>query len=106
MSAMASQITSVSIVCLTVCTGGDQRKRQSPASHNGKWNMKKYFDNRCWDAMLLVIGEITRRNDISRNYITMQEGFCVSNLNENFASKRQQTFQDIFVYSSIQIVWS
>ena len=32
MSAMASQITSVSIVCLTVCPGADQRKHQSSAS--------------------------------------------------------------------------
>ena len=32
MSTMASQITSVSIVCLTVCSGGDQRKHQSSAS--------------------------------------------------------------------------
>ena len=32
MSAMASQITDVSIVCLTVCSGADQRKHQSSAS--------------------------------------------------------------------------
>ena len=32
MSAMASQITSVSIVCSTVCSDGDQRKHQSSAS--------------------------------------------------------------------------
>ena len=32
MSAMASQITSVSIVCLNVCSGADQRKHQSSAS--------------------------------------------------------------------------
>ena len=32
MSAMASQITSVSIVCLTVCSGGDQRKNQCTTS--------------------------------------------------------------------------
>ena len=32
MSAMVSQITSVSIVCSTVCSGADQRKHQSPAS--------------------------------------------------------------------------
>ena len=32
MSAMASQITSVSIVCPTVCSGADQRKLQSSAS--------------------------------------------------------------------------
>ena len=32
MSAMASQITGVSIVCSTVGSGGDQRKHQSPAS--------------------------------------------------------------------------
>ena len=30
MSAMASLITSVSIACLTVCSGGDQRKHQTP----------------------------------------------------------------------------
>ena len=32
MSAMASQITSVSIFCLKVCSGADQRKHQSSAS--------------------------------------------------------------------------
>ena len=32
MSAMASQITGVSIVCPTACSGANQRKRQSPAS--------------------------------------------------------------------------
>ena len=32
MSAMASQITGVSIACLTVCSGADQRKHQSSAS--------------------------------------------------------------------------
>ena len=32
MSTMASQITVVWIVCSTVCSGADQRKRQSPAS--------------------------------------------------------------------------
>ena len=32
MSTMASQITSVSMVCLTVCSGADKRKYQSPAS--------------------------------------------------------------------------
>ena len=32
MSAMASQITSVSIVCSTVCSGADQRKHQISAS--------------------------------------------------------------------------
>ena len=32
MSAMASQITGVSIVCSTVCSGADQRKHQSCAS--------------------------------------------------------------------------
>ena len=32
MSAMASQITWASIVCLTVCSGADQRKHQSSAS--------------------------------------------------------------------------
>ena len=32
MSAMASQITSVSIVYSTVCSGADQRKHQSSAS--------------------------------------------------------------------------
>ena len=32
MSAMASQITSVSMVCSTVCSGVDQRKHQSSAS--------------------------------------------------------------------------
>ena len=32
MSAMVSQITSVSIVCSTVCSGADQRKHQSSAS--------------------------------------------------------------------------
>ena len=31
MSTMAPQITCVSIVCLTVCSGADQRKHQSPA---------------------------------------------------------------------------
>ena len=30
--AMASQITGLSVVCLTVCSGADQRKHQSPAS--------------------------------------------------------------------------
>ena len=32
MSAMASQITGVSIVCTTVCSGADQRKHQSSGS--------------------------------------------------------------------------
>ena len=32
MSAMAAQITCVSIVCTTVCSGADQRKHQSSAS--------------------------------------------------------------------------
>ena len=32
MSAMASEITGVSIVCSTVCSGADQRKHQSSAS--------------------------------------------------------------------------
>ena len=32
MSAIASQITGVSIVCSSVCWGADQRKHQSPAS--------------------------------------------------------------------------
>ena len=32
MSAMASQITEGSIICLTVCSGGDQRKHQGSAS--------------------------------------------------------------------------
>ena len=32
MSVMTSQITGVSIVCSTVCSGADQRKYQSPAS--------------------------------------------------------------------------
>ena len=32
LSAMAYQITSVSVVCSTVCSGADQRKHQSPAS--------------------------------------------------------------------------
>ena len=32
MSAMASQITSISMVCSTVCSGADQRKHQSSAS--------------------------------------------------------------------------
>ena len=30
MGAMASQITGVSIVCLTLCSGADQRKHQTP----------------------------------------------------------------------------
>ena len=37
MSAMASQITGVSIVCLTVCWGADQRKRQSSAPLPGSY---------------------------------------------------------------------
>ena len=32
MSVMASQITDVSMVCSTVCSGADQRKHQSSAS--------------------------------------------------------------------------
>ena len=32
MSAMVSQITGISTVCSTVCSGADQRKYQSPAS--------------------------------------------------------------------------
>ena len=32
MGAMASQITSVSIICSTVCSGADQRRHQSSAS--------------------------------------------------------------------------
>ena len=31
-SAMASQITGVSGVCSTICSGADQQKHQSPAS--------------------------------------------------------------------------
>ena len=44
MSAMASQITGVSIVCLTVCSGADQRKHQSSASllYDVKCNPVRY----------------------------------------------------------------
>ena len=43
MSSMASQITSASIVCLTVCSGPDQRKHQSSASLAFVRNIRKYL---------------------------------------------------------------
>ena len=39
MSAMASQITGFSVVCSTVCSGADQRKRQSSASLTFVWGV-------------------------------------------------------------------
>ena len=64
MSAIASQITGVSIVCSTVCSGADKRKHQSSASpafvrgihrspvdspHEGSVARKMFlFDNNTW----------------------------------------------------------
>ena len=41
MSTMASQITSVSMVCSTVCSGTDQRKRQSSALLSFVWGIHR-----------------------------------------------------------------
>ena len=45
MSVMVSQITGVSIVCWTVCSGSDQRKHQSSASlvFVGEFTVDQYF---------------------------------------------------------------
>ena len=45
MSAMASQITSVSIVCSTVCPSADQRKHQSSASLAFLWGIHQWPAN-------------------------------------------------------------
>ena len=42
MSAMASQITGVSIVCSTVASGADQRKHQSSASLASVWGIHRW----------------------------------------------------------------
>ena len=42
MSAMASEITSVSIICSTVCSGADQRKHQSSASLAFLWGIHQW----------------------------------------------------------------
>ena len=42
MSAMASQITGVPIVCSTVCSGADQRKHQSSASLAFVWGIHRW----------------------------------------------------------------
>ena len=43
MSAMASQITGVSMVCSTVCSGADQRKHQSSASLDFVWGIHRWL---------------------------------------------------------------
>ena len=45
MSTMASQITGVSIVCWTVCSGADQRKHQSSASLAFVWGIHRQLVN-------------------------------------------------------------
>ena len=42
MSTMASKITGVAIVCLTACSGADQRKRQSSASPTFVWGIHRW----------------------------------------------------------------
>ena len=41
MSTMASQITNLTIVCSTVCSGGDQRKHQSSSSLSFVWGIHR-----------------------------------------------------------------
>ena len=60
MSAMASQITSVSIVCLTVCPGADQRKHQSSAS------MAFVKGIHQWPNDSLTKGQYVRANHINQ----------------------------------------
>ena len=43
MSAMASLITGVSIVCSTVCSGADQRKHQSSSSLAFVWGIHRWL---------------------------------------------------------------
>ena len=87
MSAMASQITGVSIVCLTVCSGADQRKHERSASlvfvrgihrwpvdhpHKGPLTRKMFpFDD--------VIMEKVRRN---RAHITRCTASYVAKINQ------------------------
>ena len=55
MSAMASQITGVTIVYLTVCSGADQRKHQSSAS------LALTRGTRRWPVTSLHKGPVTRK---------------------------------------------
>ena len=52
---MASQITGVSIICATVCSGADQRKHQSPASHALVGGIHR------WSVGSLHKGPVTRK---------------------------------------------
>ena len=55
MSAMASEITGVSIVCSTVCSDGDQRKHQSSASLafvSGTHRDNHHVDLRQYDGII------------------------------------------------------
>ena len=55
MSVMASQITSVSIVCTTVCSGADQRKHQSSASQAFVRGIHR------WPVNSAYKGQVTRK---------------------------------------------
>ena len=55
MGEMASQIASVSIVCLTVCSGSDQRKHQSSTSLAFVWG------NHRWPGNSPHKGSVTRK---------------------------------------------
>ena len=74
MSAMASQITGASIMCLTVCSGADQRKHQSSAPlafvrgihrcpvTKGQWHGKCFQSMASSCVMLLMFSENLRTN--------------------------------------------
>ena len=90
MNAMASQIISLTIVCLTVYSGADQRKHQSSASLAFVWGIhlwpvnsphkgpvtRKYFysmTSSCWDVQQAVINRWT---PLVANWNTLKVKYC------------------------------
>ena len=72
MSAMASQITPVSIVCSTVCSGTDKRKHQSSASlafvrRIHRWPVNSPHKEQVTRKMFPLNDVITRHNAVNRN---------------------------------------
>ena len=102
MSEMASQITGVSIVCLTVCTGAYRRKHQSSASlasvrgihrspvdspHKGPVTRKnvsiwwRHYDIAAGGKLLTKTNNVgTLTMDLSKAFDSLPQGLCIAKL--------------------------
>ena len=99
MSAMASQITSVSIVCSTVCSGADQRKQQSSASLafvRGiyRWPLRGFLSQMANNAESL--SSWRRHHDIRCFYYILQGNLTWTWVVANFIKKIIMIRVDMF----------